>query len=220
DTVATNVRQQLKSGYDFPILASLAPVTDLLTQCEEEWVAMETERKKEEAEEDYTWAAHLAVAAQKYEQRHSPPVLGRRMIYSHHIWSPVKRKYILEWARALRLGGMSKLGYPGCILVEGDERDCAEFVNLVTRLRWKYIAVRGEEQIPVPPGKSLEDMRALPLSFTEYGWDDMDKVAARCREAGLEELFLTCMKIYGGKKSKEKKARTKSTDEKKEKKKR
>lgn len=41
----------------------------------------------------------------------------------------------------------------------------------------------------------------------------------RCREAGLEELFLTCMKIYGGKKSKEKKPQTKSNDEKKKEKK-
>ncbi|EER09820.1 conserved hypothetical protein [Perkinsus marinus ATCC 50983] len=223
DAVATSVRQQLKSGYDFPILASLGPpLTDLLADFEEEWIGMEIEREKEEAAEEmdnYAWATHLAIAAQKYEQRHGPPVLGRRMIYSHHIWSPTKRKYILEWARALRLGGMSKLGYPGCILIEGDERDCAEFVNLVTRLRWKYIAVRGEEQVPVLPGKCLDDMRALPLSFTEYGWDDMDKVAARCREAGLEELFLTCMKIYGGKKSKEKKPQTKSNDEKKKEKK-
>lgn len=68
-------------------------------------------------------------------------VLGRRCIWSHHICCPFKRRYIQQCARCdcsvvapwprvsscvltsplseLRLGGWSKIGFPGVIVVEG-----------------------------------------------------------------------------------------------------
>lgn len=43
-----------------------------------------------------------------------------------------------------------------------------------------YLAVRGEEQIPVPEGKSVDDLRAFPKDeFIEYGPDQMSDIAAR-----------------------------------------
>ena len=75
-------------------------------------------------------------------------VLGRRCIWSHHICCPFKRRYMQQCARCvplcaphlplqcaschcnqlshraaseLRLGGWSKIGFPGVIVVEGGE---------------------------------------------------------------------------------------------------
>lgn len=45
-------------------------------------------------------------------------VLSRRCVWFHHMLAEKKRKAIVEWGRELRLGGWSKPGYPGVLLVE------------------------------------------------------------------------------------------------------
>eukprot|EP00918_Siedleckia_nematoides_P088441 GHVU01194423.1.p2 GENE.GHVU01194423.1~~GHVU01194423.1.p2 ORF type:complete len:241 (+),score=35.47 GHVU01194423.1:473-1195(+) len=122
--------------------------------------------------------------------------LGRRMCYSHHIRSNVKRGYITKWAKELHLGGYSKIGYPGLIVVEGPEAGCQEYVSRLQRLQWKHFVVRGEEVVQVAPGCSLDATRLLPLRFEELGSQDMSLLASSCRDRGLETLFLTSMKIY------------------------
>lgn len=47
------------------------------------------------------------------------------------------------------------------------------------RLIWRLMEVRGDEQIPVPPGKTLDDLRKLPIEFHEYGKDEFNEVAER-----------------------------------------
>ncbi|KAF4670553.1 hypothetical protein FOZ61_010144 [Perkinsus olseni] len=213
DIVASNVQSQLRSGYDFPILAALAPIPDILGRISAEWQSKQREQEDAAARED---SNGVAVKAKKSELDSCPRMLGRRMIFFHHIRSPYKRKCIQQWASKrgfvaatvgrlaaartedFRLGGMSKIGFPGCIVVEGDERDVTDYVNMVSKLNWRYMAVRGDEQVPIPPGKEVDDLRKLPIEFHEYGKDEFNAVAERCREAGLEDLFLTCMQIYGG----------------------
>uniref|UniRef100_H3GHE3 Major facilitator superfamily (MFS) profile domain-containing protein n=1 Tax=Phytophthora ramorum TaxID=164328 RepID=H3GHE3_PHYRM len=51
----------------------------------------------------------------------SPVVLGRRAIYFHHIIASNKRRVVKEWALELQLGGFSKIGWPGVVIVEGAE---------------------------------------------------------------------------------------------------
>ena len=46
------------------------------------------------------------------------------------------------------------------------------------------------------PGDSIDALRALPRGFCEFGADEMSEFARVCKDAGLEELFLTSMKIY------------------------
>jgi hypothetical protein len=53
-------------------------------------------------------------------------VLGRRMIYFHHIINEGKREMVSSWAIQLRLGGYSKIGWPGLVVVEGSEEACKE----------------------------------------------------------------------------------------------
>mmetsp|Transcript_22462 Transcript_22462/g.18608 ORF Transcript_22462/g.18608 Transcript_22462/m.18608 type:complete len:119 (-) Transcript_22462:3-359(-) len=107
----------------------------------------------------------------------------KQLVQDNHIRNPEKKKLIKEWAKEFNMGGCYKWGYPGVIILEGDEEDCIEYVNLINRLRWMYLAVRGEEQIPVPDGKTIDDMRAFPKDeFIEYGPDEMSDIAARCRQ--------------------------------------
>ncbi|GMF19211.1 unnamed protein product [Phytophthora lilii] len=123
-------------------------------------------------------------------------VLGRRAIYFHHIIASNKRRVVKEWALELKLRGFSKIGWPGVVIVEGLEANVQEYVRRLQHLRWKQITVRGEQTEEVSFG-SLESLRRLPHGFHEFPENGMSELAAACRAAGLEDLFLTTMKIYG-----------------------
>lgn len=127
------------------------------------------------------------------------PVLGRRAIYFHHIINATKRRVVKEWALELQLGGFSKIGWPGVVIVEGRELDVQEYVRRLQHLRWKQIVVRGEqtETSSDPSSSSIDAMRRLPRDFQEFPENGMSALSAACRDAGVEELFLTTMKIYG-----------------------
>ena len=104
----------------------------------------------------------------------------------HHIKSVTKRKHIVEWAGELKLGGFSKPGFPGIVVIEGLEEDAAEYVQRLKRLRWQAMAVRAEDtcEVDEPPSKlessskdespdnssvtdPIKHARRLPETFTE-----------------------------------------------------
>ncbi|RHY12859.1 hypothetical protein DYB30_008402 [Aphanomyces astaci] len=111
--------------------------------------------------------------------------IGRRAIYFHHIIAPGKRQVVKDWAKELHLGGFSKIGWPGVIVVEGVEAFVSEYVKRLQHLRWKQMVVRGEQ---------VDTERKLPSGLVEL--TDMSDLATRCAAAGLTALFLTSMKIY------------------------
>ena len=51
----------------------------------------------------------------------------------------------MDNAKELRLGGVSKTGFPGIVVVEGALEDVLEYVRRIQRLRWQQMVVRGEE---------------------------------------------------------------------------
>ena len=116
--------------------------------------------------------------------------LGRRLIYSHHIISKIKRSDIKQLASQYKLTGYLKIGWPGLILIEGAEEDCSAFYDEIRPWCWKYLVVRGEQQEQV---REIEPNRKF-VNFVET--DDMSLVARRCREVHLEALFQTSMKVY------------------------
>lgn len=90
---------------------------------------------------------------------------------------------------------MMKVGWPGVIVVEGEEGSCEDFVCTLRGWRWKHLAVRGEETMTVPGGRTLDQERLLPLPLEELGEKDgVSALAKRCREAGLGELFSTLLR--------------------------
>ena len=126
----------------------------------------------------------------------TPKVLGRRLIYSHHIIASSKRKGIIRLANELSLGGYSKYGWPGIVVIEGAESSCIAFIDGIRKMRWQYLTVRGEQQIEIPIGSSLDEFRGFGMNGFEELGDDMSLLAEKCRVAGCEELFKTCMKVY------------------------
>lgn len=123
----------------------------------------------------------------------APILLGRRLIYSHHIISKSKRADIQSLATQLHLTGYLKIGWPGLIIIEGREEDCVDFYDEIRPWSWQYLVVRGEQQEQVASIEQIENWRRFS-SFQEV--DDMSVVAQHCREVGLEALFKTSMKVY------------------------
>jgi len=78
------------------------------------------------------------------------PEAGLRIIWFHHIRSPTKRRHIQEWAAELGLRGISKIGHPGVVVVDGEEGRCDEYVRRLRALRWKAMALRAEETLKFP----------------------------------------------------------------------
>jgi len=138
-------------------------------------------------------AAEKAAADASHRQRSSVPVLGRRLIVSHHIINETKRANVIEWAGELRLGGYSKYGWPGIIVVEGAESDCVEYVKRLKALRWQYLHVKGEESFPGEPGRSIDSLRQLPMAFEELGQDALGELAALCKAADIEGFYIGAM---------------------------
>ena len=123
------------------------------------------------------------------------PILGRRILFSHHIIADSKRSAVCNVAKDLELGGISKIGWPGLIIVEGEEAACKLYVQAMQRLRWKQLTVRGEQQIECKAGSSIDSMRLLDKSFIEFGTDEMSAFAEHCRKRGLESLFLAGLQL-------------------------
>lgn len=62
-------------------------------------------------------------------------------IYSHHIYSRIKRKDILKFAEELGLSGFSMPGKPGMIVVEGVLENVEEFWGRLRRMQWKKLTI-------------------------------------------------------------------------------
>ncbi|KJP85708.1 hypothetical protein AK88_04629 [Plasmodium fragile] len=127
---------------------------------------------------------------------HHPRVLARRLCYSHHILSLVKRNYIIKWAKELKIGGYSKIGYPGIIICEGPKEEVDFYINSLNKLRWKHFDCRGMEDITLKEYEDLDDARVLPRHMYELDPKGMSTLSNICTECGLRDLFLTSMKIY------------------------
>lgn len=144
-------------------------------------------------------AAVAAAAAAEQERRDAeveaegPPVL-RVLIFFHHIINATKRDVVKREAVAHGLGGYSKYGWPGVVVVEGEEAAARSYIRLLSTFRWQQMQVRGEERVVLSAGQSVDDARRLHRGFLELGPSDLGKLLGALREAGLGELGATLMK--------------------------
>lgn len=125
-------------------------------------------------------------------------VLARKLIFSHHIIAKTKRKAIGDLARTYNLGGYAKIGWPGIIIIEGEEKDCDRFIDDIKMMRWQHLEVRGEEFEPdlCSQADELDQLRKFPNKMEELAEDQISYLADICKDVGLERLFKTFMKIY------------------------
>lgn len=119
--------------------------------------------------------------------------LARRLIWFHHIKAPGKRKAAQSWAKELDLGGFSKPGYPGIIVIEGRAEDCEAYVSRLKRLTWKAMSVRvAEEDDAVVSERG--GLRRLPAAFEELPENGLGIMGEALREAGLEHMLEAALK--------------------------
>ncbi|XP_020519812.1 RWD domain-containing protein 2A isoform X2 [Amborella trichopoda] len=122
--------------------------------------------------------------------------IKRVLIWFHHIKSPQKRKSILEWSKSHDIGGYLKSGYPGILVIEGEKSWIDAYVKQVQCLRWQAMSVRAEEEKEVPSSSTLESSRRFPIVVKELeDHGGMSELGRYCKEANLEGLFLSALKI-------------------------
>ena len=120
------------------------------------------------------------------------------MIWFHHIKASGKRKAAQSWAKELGLGGFSKPGYPGIIVVEGRFDDCETYVSRLKRLSWKAMSVRVAEEEAADAleqnAVGRESGRRLPAAFEELPENGLGVMGEALREAGLEHMLEAALK--------------------------
>ncbi|EFJ06957.1 hypothetical protein SELMODRAFT_448622 [Selaginella moellendorffii] len=126
-------------------------------------------------------------------------LLKRKLFWFHHIKSTRKRKCIVEWGKELRVGGYCKPGFPGILIIEAEDTNITEYVKRVRHLRWQAMNLRALEEEQCPAGRNIDELRRFKTTqIEELGETDMSKLAALCREAALEHMFLSALKIGSG----------------------
>ncbi|KAH7106919.1 hypothetical protein BKA62DRAFT_685510, partial [Auriculariales sp. MPI-PUGE-AT-0066] len=70
------------------------------------------------------------------------------IIWMHHLLSETKRSDIISLATRYKLTGLSKPGYPGCVIIEGDAPDVEAYISELRSWRWQAFQVRAEQQAP------------------------------------------------------------------------
>jgi len=89
---------------------------------------------------------------------------SRYWIYSHHIYSKVKRRNMLDMSKEYRLTGFCLPGKPGIICIEGGEKNCSEWWSIVKNWNWKRLSLKIQED----QDGEIESLR-LFRGFTEVG---------------------------------------------------
>ena len=71
--------------------------------------------------------------------------------------------------RELKLGGLSKPGHPGLVIIEGEVKSVDMFIQRIRsdHIKWKTMEMACEEQMEGRKGESLEELRHFQLPFVE-----------------------------------------------------
>ena len=132
----------------------------------------------------------------------SVPTFSRIWIYSHHIYSTVKRKNILNWAEELKLTGFSLPGKPGVICAEGNTESVDEYYSRLKALNWKRLSCKLREDF----GLISFDIERKFLEFGEISFDphghrdyhmDLGKFFQFLKNHGLEDKFHVLFGVKG-----------------------
>jgi hypothetical protein len=144
---------------------------------------LQRQRGREQQEQQERWR-HEGSSSQPEES--GELLLGRRLVWFHHIKSETKRKAIVAMAREAGLRGLSKPGFPGLIAVEGREAAVEDYVSALREMRWQAMEVRWQEmaeRLPSAPGAPPPP--SLPSPFVELGEGAMGEAAAFCEAARM-----------------------------------
>ena len=113
----------------------------------------------------------------------------RLWIYSHHIYSVVKRRNIATEAKSLKLKGFLISGKPGIIVVEGVKENCQKFWEKITSYGWQKIILRHREQLAEENLLKLQNFKEICLSSTDGRTIEYAELKKLLSDVGLEYGF-------------------------------
>lgn len=116
----------------------------------------------------------------------------RRVLLWFSTIAPDRAKTISEWARRLDLTGISRLGSPALIVVEGLAEDVTEYISSIRTFRWKKWDIVWEDKCKT---HNISECRKFP-QFQEC-MITLTELQPIYRKAGLEEMFREGLKIRG-----------------------
>ncbi|GAA5899178.1 hypothetical protein JCM5296_000358 [Sporobolomyces johnsonii] len=203
--LATEVeRQKEELGCDDPSLPGFTIFTSL-----QEYLAANPVKAPSRSSQDLPRTAS--------PPKSGPLQLKTTLIWSHHLLATSKRKDIVAWSTELTLFGISKPGYPGVIVVEGAKEQVDEFVWRIKQLQWKALQIRCEQDgavVTPPPDVSPPEAAAWAVRHRSHlgpvlssdlhhkicvrEVEGLNEVGDIMRNAGLEDVFLTAMKLNKG----------------------
>lgn len=134
------------------------------------------------------------------QEKSIPVTFSRRWIWVHHITNNDRCKDIVREARALKLSGYLKRGYPGIVVVEGNSSSCDEYVAWIKGNKsrpggfgrnWGH-HVRGEVMLKFENDSKDEQQSPTTTSFMNKFEDigeDLADLAKACRQVGIEDEF-------------------------------
>jgi len=128
---------------------------------------------------------------------HASPI-ARTLLRSHHLLSTQKRKSILTWSSELSLWGISKVGYPGIIIVEGRKEDVEEFERRIKGLNWLALSTRWQEVDPIDASEEKLGgvVGARPgQKGRVIEVESVSEVGEMMRLAGLEDMFQSVFRV-------------------------
>uniref|UniRef100_A0A915CUN0 RWD domain-containing protein n=1 Tax=Ditylenchus dipsaci TaxID=166011 RepID=A0A915CUN0_9BILA len=120
---------------------------------------------------------------------------ARIWIYSHHIYSHIKRKNIPKVASKLKLNGFFIAGKPACIVVEGLESSCDEFWADIHQWSWQKIQIKRKEV-----STNAAEFNKLPTKFSEIelpvsGSKDGKDLKHFLAELGFEQMYFEVLNL-------------------------
>lgn len=114
----------------------------------------------------------------------------RMWIYSHHIYSKIKRKDILDFSAELSLSGFCMPGKPGIICIEGDGHDVEDFWQRIRRMQWKKLVMKEREDSTIAKDRSLDSYRKFEGFEEKYFEPRQGKGRGAHMDRGLLYQFL------------------------------
>jgi hypothetical protein len=87
----------------------------------------------------------------------------------HYSFAAYDYRCTVLLCRELELGGLSKPGHPGLVIVEGEVRSVDVFIQRIRsdHIKWKTMEMACEEQMEGRKGEGLEELRRFQLPFVE-----------------------------------------------------
>ncbi|XP_063726574.1 uncharacterized protein LOC134854303 [Symsagittifera roscoffensis] len=124
---------------------------------------------------------------------------SRYWIVSHHIYSKVKRKDMLFWAKEYNLRGFCLPGKPGVICVEGEPDSTEAFWSRIRKWNWQRLQLVVSDslqcdcdlpkQINCDCVLKFDDFEELVFENASHTKQDMTKFRLFLSEHGCENIF-------------------------------